>query len=402
MSTHLLPAIRAHIGDWSFYTTTLTFRQVASLINSPDEIHERKKLSDWIQREVIEDHKIDISKYINENSQRFLGSLIIGIYGGNPDWAPVDIKSWEANLDLTLEQKNETEGKLGFLYLEGNEKLFAIDGQHRVAGIKHAMETHNDSEDIANESIAAIFVGHKPETEEGKQRTRRLFTTVNKKAKPVSKAATIALDEDNGFAIVTRNIIDSHWLFSDERNHISYTSTGSVPANSETLITSVVGLFEIIKDLHPSKNKKKFESNRPTDNNIKQFSDFCLSFIDTLIDNVDSFKRVFVDQIETANLYRSEDNNYLLFRPIGQRVFARATQVLISRGLPLNQSIEILLRVNMEINSADWHHILWDPINNNMITNKLVIAETRLLTLAGEEAKNQKSFNALQDLLNAI
>ena len=66
---------------------------------------------------------------------------------------------------------------------------------------------------MKDESISAIFVAHDASSEETKQRTRRLFTTVNKKAKRVSKSAIIALDEDNGFAVITRSLIDEHWLF---------------------------------------------------------------------------------------------------------------------------------------------------------------------------------------------
>ena len=61
MSSHLLPAIRSHVGDWHFYTTTLSFKQIASLIKDPDEIHERKKLSNWIQREINADHALEIA-----------------------------------------------------------------------------------------------------------------------------------------------------------------------------------------------------------------------------------------------------------------------------------------------------------------------------------------------------
>ena len=36
------------------------------------------------------------------------------------------------------------EGALGLLVLEGTERLFAIDGQHRVVGIREAVESDPD------------------------------------------------------------------------------------------------------------------------------------------------------------------------------------------------------------------------------------------------------------------
>ena len=89
---------------------------------------------------------------------------------------------------------------VGFLTLRGDEKLFPLDGQHRLAGIKRAMRdgvTHSD------DAVSVIFLGHR-NTADGLEATRRLFTTLNKTARPVSKSAVIALDEDD----VTANTQD--------------------------------------------------------------------------------------------------------------------------------------------------------------------------------------------------
>lgn len=401
-NTMLLPAIRSHVGDWIFYITTLSFEVVKNYIKEPDEVHERKKLSEWIQREVIKNHSDAISNYIIENEQRFLGALIIGVYDGRPDWAPLNVKFTSNYLDATHEQREKIEGKLGLLRLTGDEKLFSIDGQHRVAGIKKALKKVTDDSKIRNDEVSAIFVSHDGSTAEGKQRTRRLFTTVNKKAKKIAKAAIIALDEDNGFAIVTRRLIDEHWLFQDDKQHILYTSTGSIPANDENGITSVVGLYEIIKDLHPQKGKKKFEQDRPTDDQLDEFLAFCSKYLDILLHNVPEYKAVFVDQSFKASDFRKGENNHLLFRPVGQRAFAKAVQLQISRGNEMPAVIKRLLQVNMKLDSVDWCYILWNPINRTMITNDSTIPETQLLSLAGLKARNEKAEKKLKTLLKSI
>jgi DNA sulfur modification protein DndB len=398
----LLPAIRSYVGDWIFYTTTLSFNEVVAFVKSPDEVHERQKLSDWIQREAIDEHSDAISEYIIENEQRFLGALIIGVYDGCPNWVPLNVSFLPEHLDLSESQKEKVEGRLGLLHLTGTEKLFAIDGQHRVAGIKNAIEEVDEDSDILDDSVSAIFVSHDASTEQGKQRTRRLFTTLNKKAKPISQSAVIALDEDNGFAIVTRKLIDSHWLFEDNRNHISYTSTGSIPADDESTITSVVGLYIIIKDLHQPKGKKFFESRRPAENKLEEYFHFSMNYIDTLLNLVQEYDEVFRKRERKANYYRVGSRNHMLFRPVGQRAFARAVQLLMSRGHPMHESIDLLSKVNLFIDSDDWHHILWDPIGNSMITNKVAMAETQLLSLAGMKARSNRNQEQLQDLLASL
>ena len=142
MSTRILPAIRSHVGDWIYYSTVLSFENIKHLIKDPDEIHERRNLSEWIQREAIERHSNEIAIYIKENEQRFLGSLIIGVYDGHPEWSPLNVNFSHDHIGVTEEQQNALAGKLGFLSLDGHEKLFAIDGQHRVTGIKKALDVN--------------------------------------------------------------------------------------------------------------------------------------------------------------------------------------------------------------------------------------------------------------------
>ncbi len=398
----LLPAIRSHVGDWIFYVTTLTFLEVKALIKDPDEIHERKGLSSWIQRIAIDKHSKEIADYIIDNKQRFLGSLIIGVYGGNPNWSPLNVKLPEEHEGITQEQVDGIEGKLGLLLLNGQESLFAIDGQHRVAGIKKALSAVEVNADFEEDNVSAIFVSHDSSSTEGRERTRRLFTTVNKKAKRISKSAKIALDEDNGFAILTRRLIDSLWIFEDKKNHISYSSGGAILTKDINSITSVVGLYEIIKLLFPTKGRNKFDNERPKDQELDEHLNICSRFFDRLIEKVPSYKNVFIERSKNASYFRNGEYNHLLFRPIGQKAFAGATELLISRGKTLEDSVDILLNADMFISKEIWHHIVWNPIDKKMIANKLHLAETRLLELAGQEARSIKYKENLNKLLDSI
>lgn len=396
--TALLPALRSKVGDWTFYVTTMRFDEVAKLIKAPDEVHERKALSDWIQREAIESHAKGIAKYIAETPQRFLGSLVVGVYGGAPDWMPLDVKR-PPEASITEVQIEQLEGRIGLLSLSGEEKLFAIDGQHRVAGIKLALSNCDMNCDFASDYVSAIFVAHNASTEAGKERTRRLFTTVNKRAKVIAKAANIALDEDNGFAIVTRRLIDSHWLFEDARKHILYGSGGSISANENNAITSVVGLAEIVKDLYGG--KKSFDQERPSEAELEKHLKLCSSFFDELIKRIPEYDDVFIKGNLNPGHYRTAENNHLLFRPAGQRAFARAVQLLFSRGMELGPAIEILRGVDLYLKNEEWHHILWDPVASAMITNKIVIAEAQLLRLSGQALRNQPSESKLDGLIKS-
>ncbi|WP_368211519.1 DNA sulfur modification protein DndB [Aeromonas sp. s10] len=398
-TTTLLPAIRSRVGDWSFYVTTLTFAEVATLVKAPDEIHERKQLADWIQREAIETHADAIKTYIKASPQRFLGSLIIGVYGGSPDWSPLKVKITEHEL-VSEEQLSRIEGALGLLHLFGDEKLFAIDGQHRVAGITRALLDEPADSQLRTDCVSAIFVAHDPTTDAGKARTRRLFTTVNKKAKPIARTQTIALDEDNGFAIVTRRLIDTYPLFSDEGKRVLYASTGSLPASEFRAITSVVGLFELVKDLYGGGNSS-FDQKRPSDDAIDEHLQFCVSYFDALLEWVPEYVEVFKKLNGQPGDYRTRENNHLLFRPAGQRAFARAVQLLVARKMPLSDAVKVLLTAEMNILKEDWHHVLWNPVTETMVTGTMIVAEAQLLRLSGQNLRNCTSAKRLDRLLES-
>lgn len=398
-TANLFPSLRSRVGDWNYYVTTLSFDEVAELIKAPDEIHERKKLAEWIQREAIDSHAEAIAQYIVGNSQRFLGSLIVGVYGGSPNWTPLNVKVPEEE-GLSEKMLERIEGRLGLLRLSGTEKLFAIDGQHRVAGIKLALKDEKFSKQICNDSVSAIFVAHDPASEPGKQRTRRLFITVNKKARTISKAAKIALDEDDGFAIVTRRLIDSHILFDDARKHVLYTSGGSIPSSDTTSITSVVGLYEIVKDMYGG--PKGFDTSRPSDASLDAHLKICTDFFDESIKQIPEFNAVFSKKNGCPGNYRMSDCNHMLFRPIGQRAFVRAVQLLMARKNSVGSAIKKLKAANLYIHNNAWHHIMWNPVDRTMITNKILIAEAQLLTLANQPLRNKLIGKKLEALLASI
>lgn len=399
----LLPAIRAHVGDWTFYSAVMTLGEVASLIQKPDEVHESSKLSEWIQRQLVGSHVKDIAEYLHNNEQRFLGSIIVGVYGGRPDWASLELDYSVTNREITAREIAKISGRLGLLRFNGSEKLFAIDGQHRVEGIKRSLQ-QDETNELADETVCTIFVGHDSESKEGLQRTRRLFTTLNKKAKPISKSAKIALDEDDGFAVITRMLIDNFWLFGDDRNYVAYNNLGNLPPSDQASLTSVVGLYEIVKDLYPrsirqsqkSITKTNFENHRPPNSEIEEHYEFCERYFRTLCEIIPEYAEGLLDRTYSPGHFRSLGNNHLLFRPIGQRAFARAAELLIARGYGFDYSLLRLANAELNIESVQWEGILWDRAKEIMLSGTLTLAETNLLDLCGEEPRTNKALEKLQ------
>jgi len=83
-----IPAIKSTIGDWTYYTGSLSFEQV------------------------VTDNYKNIEQYIISQQERFFNSLVLAIYDGEPNWIQVD-----------LELGNETFYNMGFLTLNGSEHI---------------------------------------------------------------------------------------------------------------------------------------------------------------------------------------------------------------------------------------------------------------------------------------
>lgn len=144
-----------------------------------DKLHKSKILSQMIQKSISENSK-SIANYLVTQEERFFNALILVVYNGQPVWNEVRIDDVESSDTYNL----------GILTLTGEEKIFPVDGQHRVAGIKKALEINPDLE---SERVPVVFIGHSKD-EIGMQRTRRMFSTLNRYAKPVSLRDIIALD----------------------------------------------------------------------------------------------------------------------------------------------------------------------------------------------------------------
>src|SRR4051812_47330495 len=199
MKRHYYPALRGIFGDWVYYTCLMSMREVTERLSFASDIHKSQQLSDWIQRQLKGKRSKQIADYLLGEKQRFFNSMVVAIYEGDPAWHGFShLKPVTTDIDLE-DVPDDVEASVGFLSFVGDEKIFAVDGQHRLAGMKEAIKQNAK---LGDDEVSLVLVAHKT-TRAGMQRTRRLFTTLNKTAVPVGKGEIIALDENDVMAIVT-------------------------------------------------------------------------------------------------------------------------------------------------------------------------------------------------------
>lgn len=165
-----IPAIRGKIGTTIYYSANLTFQQIHDLVKKVDsELHTSNSLKEVLQRSLT-DNYVKIKDYIVNRNDHFFDSLVLAVYDGDPKWT-----------EIRYELNNEQFSNVGLLEFTGQEKIFPVDGQHRVEGIKAAII---QKPEIATETINVMLIGHS-NTPEGMERSRRIFSTLNRYVKPV-------------------------------------------------------------------------------------------------------------------------------------------------------------------------------------------------------------------------
>ncbi|MBO7494833.1 MAG: DGQHR domain-containing protein [Bacteroidales bacterium] len=360
-----IPAIRGKIGNTIYYSTTLTFKQVSSMVKKVDgELHTANSLKEQIQRSLT-DNYIKIKEYILKREDRFFDSLVLAVYDGDPKWT-----------EVRFEIDGGQYSNVGLLEFNGLEKIFPVDGQHRVEGIRAAM---TENKELGDEMISVMLIGHQ-NTAEGREKSRRIFSTLNRYVKPVRLGDIIALDEDDIVAIVTRDLLETYPLFIGKR--IKASNNKSIPNTDKTAFTSLMTLYEchlvLYKSYISQKDQKSYNKSqindklkyRPSDEIINEFNQYLIGFWNGMTSSFEEL-RTYIDNDSdnpAAELRPTNSGGNLFFRPIGLLPFVEAVaRIKMSSQETYTEIISQYAHLNRNVHSNLWDMILWNPRTNRML-----------------------------------
>lgn len=386
------------MGIWVYYSATMKFGDISKYVRRIDsELHKSSALNDLLQRSLTTNYK-SIASYLKQQEERFFNALVLAVYGGDPQWR-------EVRLDYG---KGEEYYDIGILELTGTEKIFPIDGQHRVEGIKEALKTKRELHD---EKVPVIFIGHRID-DDGMQRARRLFSTLNRYAKPVSLRDIIALDEDDAVAIATRDLIETHRLAEGEK--IVDSKTKAISDSNLTAFTTIITFYECNKELlrlfihdktvkdaegRTLRGNAKFEQYvryRPEQSDLDGYVKFCCEFWDSVCLEIDCI-REFVSGKDLQTKIRSKAGGCLLFRPVALVPFIKAVARIIASDTKRKLS-DICKQMNslpLSLTDSCWDGILWDSKNHNMIMNNNRVVELLFVRMSNPRLLTDKEVKEL-------
>lgn len=363
------------MGNWTFYSSVMPMIELAKRVNYAEEIHTNPGLSEMIQRKLSGARAIEICRYLTERPDRFFNSLVIAFYEGPPTWfsgAITPTVSSEMDRSFDIEDIRESGAHLGILQLKGNEKLFALDGQHRLSGIKAA---YKKQQLPVEDCVPVIFVAHVNDAN-GIRRSREIFTTLNKEAKKVGVGDIIALDENDPAAIITRMLVEGKSGLSGGK--VAYKQTESIdPRIDVNCITTIANIYFSVLNLsrafyYKTKTIRGIAAlPRPDDKVLYELCGIAEKFYAAAGKYFPHFGEAMsarddVAAIITAN--RGPNGGHLLFRPVGITILTALVCRLKTHHpkLTVEACVKRASAIPVVLNEAPYRDVLWEPRMSKM------------------------------------
>ena len=383
-----IPVIKGRMGSWIYYVGAMTMGQIASkqISASVDEIYKATCLENLLQRNLTNNYE-SIKEYLLKEKDRFFNAIILAIFDGDPQWLEVEFKGEERDF-----------GNVGFLELTGAEKIFPVDGQHRVKGIKEAVK---NNESLMFESVPVIFIAH-DNSHDGKKKTRKLFSTLNRRAKPVGQEENIALDEDDICAIITRDLIQNIPLF--QGNNLTIKGGKPVSSSNTEAFTSIITLYQCVESIVKWQLKKEgitaskykeYILYRKDDETIEKYRNIVFGIFDAFIRRTSSIQEYLNDNSnQRAVRFRNNNGGNLIFRPVALTEYFNAAIELIISGCNYDEAFEKLNDLPQDITEKPWAGFLWDGSRMRVRISKPVIKDL-LVFMSNKELLDHKEYERM-------
>lgn len=393
-----LPCLRGTFGDWIYYAALMPMSEVVTRVHFAHEVHKSKQLSQLIQRRLEGERANKIAAYLKQNDERFFNSLVLATYGGSPQWFDIGNLRSSKNADVLASLPEGGMDALGLLRLEGSEEIFALDGQHRLAGMKEALKSKLA---LAEELVPLILVGHATDAA-GSRRTRRLFTTLNKTAVAVKKLDIIALDEDDVMAITARRLVERDASFRHPK--IAVISSESMPVTNHDSLITIAALYDLLKALF--KQHKGYSGdyelrfNRPPDAELDQFYAVARSYFEALGKAFPPIAEFMASKkpAEIVGKYRTASGGHVLFRTIGLDIFTQTAIALAKReDIEVAAAVPLLKVLPIRLDREPFKGTIWDPARKVMKPANKVLARKLIFYMLGLPLTSRQRTTLLGD-----
>ena len=362
-----IPAMRGRLGSTDYYIVTMKAKEVAEKMKAAIEVEgwDDLSLEQKYQREInLKRVRADIAPYLAVDKDRFFGSLIVAVQNSqNMQYEPVK-EVLDGRGRAFTGSHNLAADRLGFLSLNGDEILIPIDGQHRAKALDYAIRGKDEQNkvldfhpnpDLAQEDVTLMLIRFDSDAERAK--ARKIFNKVNRYAKNPSKGENLIIDDDDIAAVFARRMTEpEEEMFSGDLVRIG----GNTLSDSAGEFTTLSTLYEINREILLSKGHDFKKTERPDKPEENLYWSEVEKVYKCLLPRITHFANALRDRTKDGNKIRREiRQEYLLGKPLGQRVLASAFLELTEKGqLKDTEACERLNAVDWKITNEMWLNVL--------------------------------------------
>ena len=405
MST-TVAAMKARLGDTEYYILSMKAQELVNIVKIPKELKEWEdlKLEERYQRDINYTRvRTQIAPYLANDESRFFGAIIVAAMNFDQTGDAFEPLASVLTKNLPAKYRSDAEA-MGFLTLRGGEVLVPLDGQHRLKAIEFAVTGRDEKgreiadispcTDLAQEDVTVVLVPYVAE------KARRIFTRVNRYARPTTAGQNYITDDDDIIAVLSRQIVNDHIGGRLAKYH-SNTLTTKDPEFTTLAIVYNCNDF-VIENTFPGGKVDK--TKLPDQSKQTLFRDKVSEVWGVLLEQIDVFVDALSDQEETGDAKRKEiRSKNLLGKPVAQECLVRAYVKLT--GTPTNmaskdacQKLNALPWDITEENVKVWQNVLWSGgVDGKIVTKKRVLASDLLFYLAGGNMTDQEKDQLLMD-----
>ena len=345
-----------------------------------------------------------------------------------PEWGRGGKATESAAIFTAIDGNNS----FGLLDIGASVRIYALDGQHRLMGVQGLMELlrggelpryNKDRTPVGNkitlselgtseeylaslpqETIGIEFISAvvKGETQlDARRRIRSIFVHVNLMAIALSKGQLAQLDENDGFAIVARNIAVNHPLLKDtpgRKPRVNWDS--ATVATKTTVLTTLQALQDMaakyLQYQYPHwkpKAQKGLVPLRPESAELAAGIATFSRLFDRLSQFI-SYGRLQAEDTPKLRRFSFEPGGgegHILFRPVGQVAFAQGVGMAVfKKQMAETEVFRKLDRYdadggfsNINLPQSLWYGILYDPNKKRILVSGRDLAAKLIVYLLG-------------------
>ena len=396
MST--IAALRGKLGSTEYFVATMKAKDVADKVDILDkEEWEKLSLEEREQRKIDYNRvKNHIAPYLASDRDRFFGAIIVAVKNFNPDGFEPILEKDVIRKGLPRSEKPAATA-MGFLTFDGGEVFHSLDGQHRLKAIDFAIKGRDEkgknipglkpSLQLATDDVTVIFIVH------DRVKARKIFTKVNRYAKPTSAGQNLIIDDDDIVAVLAREVaneIIGPNLVEYERSNLS------AKATEFTTLATIAGCCEAII-LGNFEDKKIVRTQMPTEAKEQLYRGKVKEVWNFLLKEIRIFADVLRDRKESGDLKRIEiRQDYMLGKPVPQACLVKAFVRLTNppTRMSFRDAARKLNAIPWEISDKLWDRVLWT--GGTIIKGHANLATHIISYMAGEKLTEEQKEDILK------